>query len=594
MKLIKTNKNRRIRVTALFVVSFLLVITVFNFLLFTPFTSPDSDFNPKQVYQLDTPQLSKQVFVQKSWMENPNFSTTENWNLLKGPLGDNSDVEGNIVLGQADVNVIGDSGELRIDSSLNQTDWSPFRNPDLPILPDTAVVNASGCYVSHLWHENINQTKNRPSVHWKRTIQMPVDMRDYIITSASLEADFNATVSVSPHALPTGGEGIDRFGDANLDDYSTGDYAEFYVLLSDDTETFPPIQVAYNNTGELGRDSPAFSNYSDSPLDIVPENVLISVLTSILQTDGFNFTISLGIDIYCEDNEVGVDVDRWNSLIIRKFNLTFTYEKKVDQFTTAEWNQIGNTINGTNIEIIEANLNFKYKINEPWPYLSSPNSEFKVLINNNSLQETIKLTSATGTFQSANYDVTSLILKDVNISLSIQMYLADEFALDHNITISIDEVFLEISLLYTFPEEVSEPWLFTALLIIAAIATVCIGIYLIAYYKVLKYPIPVRKVRKYSRSLRTKSDPDVIVLSAEKSFNLAYGHEVRETATDIKLKEYIPKSKAVVLKEKILKPEKGSLKTEKPEMTEDELVTKSVEKKAELDKIVEDSGKKSI
>ena len=36
-------------------------------------------------------------------------------------------------------------------------------------------------------------------------------------------------------------------------------------------------------------------------------------------------------DIYCEDNEVGADVDRWNSLIIRSFNLTFTYEKKINQ-----------------------------------------------------------------------------------------------------------------------------------------------------------------------------------------------------------------------------------------------------------------------
>ncbi|MFW9774030.1 MAG: hypothetical protein ACFFEO_17895, partial [Candidatus Thorarchaeota archaeon] len=329
-----TNISKKKKILVTILILFFLLLNISNLIYLS---STKSNLSLKNSEKLN---LSRQETVQKSWLKNSDFNTTQYWNLIE--LGDTSDVSGEIDQAMANIEIIGDSGELQIDEPLNQSDWTTVNNPNLPILPDTTVINSSGCYVTHLWHENVNQTRNRPSVHWKRTINMPVDMRDYIITSASLEVIFNATVTVSPHALPTGGEGIDRFGDANLDDYSTGDYAEFYALLSDVNETIPPLQVAYNNTGELGRDSPALSNYSDTPMDIVPENVLISILTSVLSVDGYNFTITLGIDIYCEDNEIGVDVDRWNSLIIRNFNLTFTYEKKINQFTSGEWNQIGN------------------------------------------------------------------------------------------------------------------------------------------------------------------------------------------------------------------------------------------------------------
>ncbi len=246
-----------------------------------------------------------------------NFSSQGSW--FSEFEGDESDISASISQGRANYIIIGDSGKTNIDNPLSDTDWTVFNNPELPILPDIYEINSSGCYVSHLWHEDINQTRNRPSIHWKRNITMPVNMSDYTITSASLEVIFNATVTVSPHGLPTGGEGIDRLGDANLDDYSTGDYARFYVLLSDIEETFQPIEIAHNNTalGDLGQDTPAISHFSDTPMDKVPENVLGSVLASVLGTDGYNFTITLGIDIYCEDNEIGVDIDRWNSLIIR-------------------------------------------------------------------------------------------------------------------------------------------------------------------------------------------------------------------------------------------------------------------------------------
>ena len=519
-------------------------------------------------------------------LENPTFDGVgAPWNSIID--GDTRDVNGYIDQNQANFELIGDTREKKIDVPLNDTDWTAYKNPDLPILPDRYEINSSGCHVSHLWHENINQTRNRPSVHWKRTITMPVDMRDYIITSAFLEVEFNATVTVSP----TSG-GIERYVSETVSSrFSTGDYAEFYVLISDVDESFPPIQVAYNNTGELGRDSPPLGSYSDSPMSIIPENVLIDVLTSVFENDGFNFTITLGIDIYCEDNIPGVDIDTWDSLIIRTFNLTFTYEKKIDQFTTISWEQIGDEITGKNMQITHANLSFKYKADRTWPVTSSPNSELRVLINDNLLLETIKLSTASTSFRPAKedgFDVTSLILKDVNISLSIQIFLADEFTLDQNITISIDDVYFTIFYIEISRDIFSEPWFFTALLVFASILTAIIGGYLIAYQQVLKYPKPVRKTRKFKRSLKRKNKPQVLIIPREIAFKRSYNKELSETSKLVKTSRIGVKERLIGISEKPLKqPEKLE-----PKMTSDELIDKSIEKKSELDKLVDELDKK--
>jgi len=463
------------------------------------------------------------------------FSSQESWE--SHIEGDDRDISTAISQGHANYVIIGDSGNTNIDNALSDTDWTVFNNPELPILPDIYEINSSGCYVYHQWHEDINQTRNRPSIHWKRTINMPVNMTDYIITSASLEVIFNATVTVEPR---TGG-GIDRLGDplgAN-DDYSTGDYAEFYVLFSDVEESFEPIQAAYNNTalGDLGQDDPAVGNFSDTPMNAVPENVLKSILKSVLETDGFNFTITLGIDIYCEDNEYGVDIDRWNSLIIRSFNLTFSYEKKIDQFTAASWNQIGEELeNSTNIQLNDASLEFDYKVDRQWPFLSSPNSEIRILINDKQYIETIKLRTAPITFDKAEFDVTSLITKGIDISLAIQVFLADTFELADNLTVSIDNVLLVIDYTDLSGKSTEEPFIFRVLFIIALIVAAGLGGYLYLYQKILKYPKPVRKVRKYRFSLKKKKGPDVTIVGRERAFNAIYAGELSNTSSFLKVK----------------------------------------------------------
>jgi len=377
------------------------------------------------------------------WLDNPTFEPpiTPWYNTT---VGDVTDINATTDFDQANYDILGDSGVLQVDNALSSSDWFVFRNPRSPVLPDTDGISSAGAEIYHYWDENINQTRNTPSIHWKRNIEMPVNMSDYIITSASLEVVFNATVEVSPHAVT--GSGIDREGDTGLDAYAVGDFAEFYILISD-IGNIQEYQLAYYQTVDLGRDSPPTPSIADKILDSVPEEVLISLLSAVLSEDNYNFTITMGIDIYCEDNEIGADDDEWTSLLFKSLNLTFSYQKKIDKFTSLTWNQIGNTISGSNIDIKNATLNFKYKIDTTWTE-ESPNSELRFFINNNQYPETLKLSTATATFQDAKvggFDVTNLILKNVNITLSIQLYLADIFALDQEYTLSIDNASLLIS-----------------------------------------------------------------------------------------------------------------------------------------------------
>jgi len=383
------------------------------------------------------------------WLDNPTFETpiTPWYNITEG---DAFDINATTDSNQANYDILGDSYLFSDLTGVPQAgDWINISNPVFPVKPDTYIINEQGFRVEHIWDENVNQTRNAPSARVKTDIELPINMSDYIITSASFSATFNASVVTTPEH-----NGIDTPNDPTSD-FATGDHATFYVLLSDIAGT-QEYQVAYNQTVDLGQDSgPEIDSYPDTLMNSVPQDILIAYLTSILAYDNFNFSVILGIDIYCEDNNPTYDEDRWTYLIIREVNLTFTCEKKIDQFTSLSWNQIGNTISGSGIDITNATLNFQYKIDQNWTE-SSPNSEIKVLINNREHTETIKLSSANTTFQDAKiggFDVSSLILKNVNISVSIQVYLADTFTLNQSMTISIDNASLIISYIETTVEE---------------------------------------------------------------------------------------------------------------------------------------------
>lgn len=505
-----------------------------------------SSFNSSNPFKQElSPKTSSVQSFSSQWLANRFFNDNSSWTSIKD--GDISDVDAFIDQGWGNYLIHGDSGEIRIDEPLNNIDWQDYNNPKFPISPDTNGSSSAGLYITHQWHEGVDQTRNTPSIHWKRTIRMGFNMSDYIITDASLEVIFNATVTaVGTNPLQPHIGGIERPGDYTEGEFpnppnnetqlAIGDFATFYVLISD-VENNNVFQIAVNKTTDLGQDSPEVTNYTDTALDKVPKNILISYLNSVLEYDNFNFTITLGIDVYCEDNEYNADIDTWDMLIMRSFNLTFTYKKKIDQFTTVSWEQTGTQITGENKQVTGAQLNFDFKIDNLWPSSLSPNSEIRVSINNKQIIETIKLSRAIVSSQDAypgRIDVTSFISKDIDISLSIQVFLADEFGLTEDITISIDNVYFLISWnLYT-DDVFSEPWFFSVLLILASITGLSIGGYLFAYQRVLKYPKPVRKVRKYRRTLARKKEPTVFIVDREKAFKKGYKQELHKTSSFLK------------------------------------------------------------
>jgi len=415
-------------------------------------------------------------------LEDPSFDSPIGcWNC--SAEGDKSDVSGSLSDGKADFNILGGQHTFTLiaDPPL-ALDWAEVDNPNFPNHPDVDEITAEGCRVSHEWDDTT--AIQNPSVHWDRNVTIPINMLDYTITSASIQAVVNATVD----------ENLDRYNDYLygrlartdpndiVDTYGVGDYARFYVLISD-LEKNKVYEIANFQTEVIGSGNPPGTDYLlDTYMLSVPEEVLKFYLSSVLDTDNHNFTVSLGIRLHTEDNIADYwDIDTFNELIIKSLNLTFSYEKKIDKFTSVSWRQIGNKIEDLSnytIEIIDANLNFKYRIDNAWPSLLSPNSEIRILVNNIRILETIKLidTNATSLFQEAKiggFDITSMISKEENVSIDIQLYIADEFVYDQIITVSIDDVFLEISYVeFIHEEDISTflLWLFiTALLVIIGI-----------------------------------------------------------------------------------------------------------------------------
>jgi hypothetical protein len=160
-----------------------------------------------------------------------------------------------------------------------------------------------------------------------------VDTSDYVIKSASLEVIFNA--SVDPN-IDTPNDNYTGENDEDL--YAIGDFATFYVLISD-LDNDQSYTIAYNRTkylGQYGNGLPSILSIPDGPMHVYSQDDIITALNSVLDKDldHSNFTITLGIDIYSEDNDNSGDHDDWDSLMIKTCNFTFTYEKKIDQSTT--------------------------------------------------------------------------------------------------------------------------------------------------------------------------------------------------------------------------------------------------------------------
>jgi len=481
----------------------------------------------------------------KDWLKNSDFNDAgAPW--FSNVEGDNTDLGASISLGQADYQVTGD---IRTFSEVSGTptsdDWTLFNHSIRP-LPLTYEINEFGCNVSHVYDEQAggpfpnsgDQTANLAAALWKRNLTLPVDMSDYEITSASITAIVNGSADTDIET-PSDHPPWDINGYASLFDFT-----RFYVEISDlnDVESY---EIAYNKTLNLGQGYALRRDYDyatrnflpDTNMTPVDENVLIFALTQILKHDNHNFTITLGIEVDSEDNYGGYELDVWYSLLIKSCDLTFTYEKIMDKSSAVSFNQIGDQIDGTNVKIKDGNLSFKYKIDQVWPTSLSPNSEIRVLINDKLHSETIKLSLATTEFQVAKlggYNITSLLNVGINISVSVQVFLADEFSLDREIEISIDEVNLLISYSETFPPPIDEPWIATGFFILTSVGAAVLAALLIAYMKVWRYPVPIRKVRKYGKTLTNTKNPDVKIINRKGAFYKGYQEELNKTSKLLK------------------------------------------------------------
>ncbi|MFX0018067.1 MAG: hypothetical protein ACFFDL_07640 [Promethearchaeota archaeon] len=498
------------------------------------------------------------------WIQNSQFNTDENWSQILH--GDSSDLNADISNGYANYRVIGDSGSQEFYENGLSSGWVRIENDDGVALPD--VIGGGGYGMdSRGWYAYYNWPDNQPQsvrVQWMKNFSMGINMSDYYITSASLKAWINGSAQATPvYDLALGG-GIDRPGDtingSTTVQIATGDFARYFVLISD-PENNREFTSAEYQTDDLGKDGPPeITELNDTLIVPINEETLIFFLEQVLEYDHQNFSITLGIYIWCEDSGHPGDQDNWQSLIIKNFNLSISYEKKIDQFSSISWEYLGDQIeaNGYRVEVTNAVFNFDYLINPLWPTSLSPNSEIKFSINDVEYSETIKLSRATIASQSASalgFDVTDLIPIDQGINVSIQAYLADEFILSDNITLSIDNVILLITYDVFIPVE--ESYLFQILFAIAVLAAAVLTTYIIYYQKVLKYPKPVRKVRKYRGSLNKEIPPSSPILERDKAFKNKYQVELKKTSRFLKGTPLNGK----ILREKILgKIDKQTLK----------------------------------
>jgi len=130
------------------------------------------------------------------------------------------------------------------------------------------------------------------------------------------------------------------------------------------------------------------------------------------------------------------------------------------------------------------------------------------MINNYELEKKVRLSSMNTTFKEINLggiDVLSNILTNVNISISIQVFLADEFVLNDKIIVSIDDVYLTIS----YVEIIEDPPLSNDFIwIILLISSIIIGI--LGSLSLRSYVILPRQERKKSFMIfRTQKFKDI-------------------------------------------------------------------------------------
>ena len=520
---------------------------------------------------------AQELFANIPWVKNPDFSSVTINPWFNTTQGDSKDLLASVSPGQADYLVNGEEGRKEISNVfIEPSKWIAFNKSVFDNIPNNGYsVDTFGVNCSHRWSD---PTANQiPKIYWRYNVSMGLDMSDYLITSVSIKSVLNASVNRNVDVF---GDTIAAYAGDNpeigsnraLNQYPPYDFVHFTVEVSDmEISQDNTYIIAENTTTQLGRYEGADIRKIESLIDSKKQEDIIFYLERVLQadTDGHdNFTIVLGISPNSADNTTpNFDYDFFDQLRIKAVNITFTYIKKIDISTSLSWNQIGNMINYTNVQVSDAKLNFKYKIDKNWTEttnFTAENSEFRVLINGNPQQDypTIKLSQANNSFQLAReggYDVKNLIPLKENITLSIQIFIGDDFILGTSINISIDDVYFVISYIVFTPDVpgsttilsngggggedkvIPEPWTNLVIAIAAIGGAICIGTYLIAYQVILKYPKPVRKVRKYRRTLKRSKMPKAEITRREKAFSDKYKNYAT-MISNLKKEKFVVKS----------------------------------------------------
>ncbi|MFX0074631.1 MAG: hypothetical protein ACFE96_04270 [Candidatus Hermodarchaeota archaeon] len=443
------------------------------------------------------------------WLKNPTFDDpNDSW--FYNIEGDESDVNASCKDGKADFEVLGNRNSYTLIAdppvALN---WTVKNNANFPNRPEMYEISEEGFRASHLYND---QTAiSNPSVQWERNISLPLHMSDYVIDTASINVKVYANASLN----------IEREGDtegrndhvASVETYDVGDYIRFYALISD-LEKRKIYEIAHFQTETLGAGNPPGEDIlEDTYMESVLEEDLTFYISSVLESDYQNFTISIGMQLHFEDNIVSNwDYDKINEAIIKSVNFSFNYSKRIDQSTKISWNQIGNSIIGERIEIEAVSLCLKYEIDKIWSSDISLNSKMQILINNYDCYF-IELSSFNTTYKELRIEgeeLTPFILKNINITLSIQVFIGDEFVLTYPFKISIDDVYFQIS--YTKwieSESVNNDFIW----IILVISFIVIG--LLAALSLRSYVFLPRQQKKQSFLLkRTQKFKDVRNLQA--------------------------------------------------------------------------------
>jgi hypothetical protein len=124
------------------------------------------------------------------------------------------------------------------------------------------------------------------------------------------------------------------------------------------------------------------------------------------------------------------------------------------------------------------------------------------------------------------------------IKITITAYYGDNYEFEN----------LEITVSAITPAE--EALLILIMIITITSAALIIGGYIYAYQKYLKYPKPVRKVRKFSKTLEKTKNPRIDITKREKAFSVEYQSELNKTSKLLKGRpvEQITKPKQIIKK----------------------------------------------